>query len=242
MHIFLQLLILTIVLLCLCSFIIQLHYVSNHRHFQLDNSVIRSEVEYLQQHLFHPMVNNNIETTAVKSIDSSSSSSSISSSGSGSGSISSSGSSSSSSISSSSGSGSGSISSSGSSSSSDTALKNSERHHGENSGASSSPTTTSATTGTTIKPDTAPSPVISVVPIVPPQTPQTPQTIAITNISYDSPLTVLPPLYTFPNLPPVVQEFRAAKIDWHNIVPPATHNSIWERFGTPVEGGSKLQR
>ena len=220
MHIFLQLLILTIVLLCLCSFIIQLHYVSNHRHFQLDNSVIRSEVEYLQQHLFHPMVNNNIETTAVKSIDSSSSSS----------------------ISSSSSSGSGSISSSGSSSSSDTALKNSERHHGENSGASSSPTTTSATTGTTIKPDTAPSPVISVVPIVPPQTPQTPQTIAITNISYDSPLTVLPPLYTFPNLPPVVQEFRAAKIDWHNIVPPATHNSIWERFGTPVEGGSKLQR
>lgn len=35
-------------------------------------------------------------------------------------------------------------------------------------------------------------------------------------------------------VPNIVQSWRAAKLDWHTLLPP--HNSIWERYGTPEKG------
>jgi Glycosyltransferase 61 len=36
------------------------------------------------------------------------------------------------------------------------------------------------------------------------------------------------------NVPNLVKSWRAAKLDWHTLLP--LHNSIWERFGTPKKG------
>jgi len=36
-------------------------------------------------------------------------------------------------------------------------------------------------------------------------------------------------------VPPIVKAWREAKLDWHLLLP--THNSQWERFGTPVKEG-----
>ena len=36
------------------------------------------------------------------------------------------------------------------------------------------------------------------------------------------------------NVPNLVKSWRAAKLDWHTLLP--LHNSIWERFGSPKKG------
>lgn len=40
------------------------------------------------------------------------------------------------------------------------------------------------------------------------------------------------------NVPPIVEAWRNAKLDWHSLLP--SHNSKWERFGTP-QGEGKLR-
>ena len=37
------------------------------------------------------------------------------------------------------------------------------------------------------------------------------------------------------NVPSIVRAWRNAKLDWHQLLP--THNSLWERFGTPQKEG-----